>query len=179
MTIPYNLNIPFSTHNPSVDQPNMEINTNNIASIIAIDHVAFNTAGSGQHNQVTFNANNVPGGFSPPVFYTNNDAFSIPQLFYATQDAAHSTNQYVAMASGSVLVLGGIIIKWGGAGTIGTPVNFTPAFPNNCFSVQITGTSSLYSGGFVVTAKSKTTFTVARTDGHSGATGYSYLAIGN
>jgi hypothetical protein len=183
MSITYNLNIPFSTHNPSSDQPLMETNTNSIASIIAVDHVGFNVTGagevSGQHEQVTFNSNNVPAAFTYPILYTNNDASANPQLFFSTTSAANSTNQYVAAGNGSVLLLGGIIIKWGFAATFGVAIPFVSAFPHNCFVVQLTGTSSLYTGGFVVTAVTPSNFTSARTYGHSGATGYYYVAIGN
>jgi hypothetical protein len=71
-----------------------------------------------------------------------------------------------------------MILKWGNSGTIGSPVAFTSPFPQACFSVIITGTSSLYTGGFVVTSINQTNFTVTRTSG-SGATGYYYIAIGN
>lgn len=64
MSIPYTKDIPAANNNPSNDQPNMEINTNSINDIIAIDHVTFNASGSGvvsgQHQHVTF-------GFDQPV----------------------------------------------------------------------------------------------------------------
>lgn len=177
MSIAYNTGIPASANNPSVDQPNMLTNTNNIATYVAVDHVPFNTSGSGQHEQVTFNSNNVPGGtVSPPVLFTN-AAPTLPQLFFYSGTAAQGANQYVAAASGSTFLLGGIILKWGNSATIGS-VSFPVAFPNNCYAVVITGTSTLYTGGFVVSAVSASAFTVARTSG-SGATGYYYIAIGN
>src|ERR1700729_2313552 len=154
MTIAYNLGIPNAPDNPSIDQPNMKTNNDNIATYVAVDHVGFNTAGSGQHNQITFHANNVPAvPTAPPVLFTNNDAFSLPQLFYYSGDAAHSSSQYVASPNGSTFLLGGIIIKWGMGALTGLPgpsVTFPVAFPNNCYSVTITGSSTLYTGGFVV-----------------------------
>ena len=139
MTIPYNLNIPFSTHNPSVDQPNMLTNTNSIASLVAVDHVAFATAGSGQHNQVTFNANNVPSTpTSPPVLFTNTVG-GVPQLFFYS---GTTPSQYTNATSGSTYLLGGIILKWGQAnlagGSFTRNVTFATAFPNACFSVVAT-----------------------------------------
>ena len=58
MSIGYTLGIPAATHNPSSDQPNMQINNDNINSLIGIDHVTFNATGagerSGEHQHVTF-----------------------------------------------------------------------------------------------------------------------------
>jgi len=72
MSFTYNLGIPATNNNPTTDQPNMKINNDAIASIIAVDHVGFNASNGGKHNQVTFPAENVPG--SPPasggVLYT-------------------------------------------------------------------------------------------------------------
>jgi hypothetical protein len=189
MSIPYNLGIPTAGHNPSVDQPNMAINNDNIDAYVAVDHVGFNTLGSGQHEQVTFNSNNDPGGgtITPPILFTNSfdgagNALpsSLAELFFYTGAATQAKNQYVSQANGSVLLFGGIILKWGTSATIGGGgASFTPAFPNACFSVIVVGSSSLYTGGFTVTAKSASGFTVVRTDGHSGSTGYYYIAIGN
>lgn len=60
MTISYNLGIPAASHNPSTDQPDMLTNTNAVNTILAVDHVSFNTANGGQHLQSTF-----PGFASP------------------------------------------------------------------------------------------------------------------
>ena len=187
MTISYNLNIPAAANNPSTDQPNMLTNTNNIGTYVAVDHVGFNTAGSGQHNQVTFNSNNSPGAgtITPPVLFTNNQdgagnalPNSLAELFFFTGAAANAKNQYVSTANGSVLLMGGIIMKWGTGATTGSAVSFPVAFPNNAFAMVAIGSSSLYTGGFVVTALSASSFTLTRTSG-SGATGYYYIAIGN
>lgn len=193
MSIPYNLNIPLSSHNPSVDQPNMETNNNSIASIIAVDHVAFNTSGSGQHNQVTFNATNVPAvPTAPPVLFTNTqDGFGtnlpgpLAQLFYYSGDAAHGQQQYkINGTSGSVLLPMGIILKWvqqsGVATTGGTLNTFAsaglPDFPNNLFTVIVTNTLTGTLHSIAITTWAKTGFT-ARSD--SSSVGFGYLAIGN
>ena len=63
MSIPYNLGIPAANHNPSVDQPDMQENNDNISALLSVDHVTFNSfspAVSGHHLQVTFDSNNVP-----------------------------------------------------------------------------------------------------------------------
>lgn len=141
MTIAYNLGIPNAPNNPSTDQPNMKTNNDNIATYVAVDHVAFNTAGSGQHNQVTFHANNVPAPpVAPPVLFTDT-VQTLPQLKFFSGDAAHSSTQYVDAANGSTFLLGGIILKWGKviAANNNSPATFAPAFPNHCYSVTVSG----------------------------------------
>lgn len=175
-TFTYNKDIPFSTHNPSVDQPNMLTNTNSTFDWAAVDHVGFNTTGGGRHNQITFNDVSTQAVPTNPVsvLYTKNDAFSKPQLnFLNSQNFTNTLS-----GNGSVLLMGGMIIQWGFGAVTGSSVAFPTAFPNNCFSMVVTGTSPLYTGGFVVSALSKTNYTVSRTSG-SGNTGYYYIAIGN
>ena len=48
----YNNNIPFSSDNPSDDQPLMEQNTNSISTLINVDHIGFNNNNGGMHQQV-------------------------------------------------------------------------------------------------------------------------------
>jgi hypothetical protein len=54
----YTSDIPFATHKPSVDQPNMKENTNSIKSIIGTDHLTFLTASGsevdGYHKVIHF-----------------------------------------------------------------------------------------------------------------------------
>lgn len=192
MGIPYNTGIPAASHNPSVDQPNMLVNTNSIAQYVAVDHVPFNTSGSGEHEQVTFAANNVPTVTTPPVLFTNsqdghgnNLPGMLAQLFFYSGAAAGGQNQYeISGTSGSVLLPMGIIIKWvqqaGVATTGGTTNTFASAgladFPNNLFTVVVTNTntSTLHSIG--ISGWAKTGFT-AKSD--SSSVGFGYIAIGN
>lgn len=59
--VTYNLNIPNPPDNPSLDVPLMKTNTNAVDTILAVDHVSFNTANGGTHKQVTFISENAPG----------------------------------------------------------------------------------------------------------------------
>jgi hypothetical protein len=180
MSISYIPNIPLSTNNPSVDQPNMETNTNSISSWVAVDHVGFNVSSpevSGQHLQVTFNSNNVPTTpTSPPVLFTNTVG-SLPQLFFYS---GASTNQYTNGVNGSTFLLGGMILKWGG-GTAnsgaGTTNSFASAFPNACYQVIVCSTDPSFTGQISVTSTSTGSFVCKRNSG-SGVTGISYIAIG-
>jgi hypothetical protein len=181
MSISYVPNVPLATNNPSVDQPNMETDTNAVLAWVAVDHVGFNVSSpevSGQHLQVTFNSNNVPATpTSPPVLFTNTVGSS-PQLFFYS---GSTYNQYVNGTNGSTYLLGGLILKWGFSAVTGSSMSFTslgiPAFPNAAYSMTVTGAATAYTGGFVVSALSSTAFTVSRTSG-SGNTGYYFIAIG-
>lgn len=189
MSLTFTTGIPAGPHNPSVDQPPMMVNNDNIAAFVAIDHVGFNVmapAVSGQHLQVTFNSNNVPSvPTSPPVLFTNNDAFNTPQLFFYSGAAAKTTDQYTASANGSTFLLGGIIVKWGSVtATDNTTISFPKAFPNNCYNVQITVNATTVlptlvtvsgapiAGGFTPRVKDTNGTTVA-------PIAIFYLAIGN
>lgn len=143
MSISYNLGIPASGNNPSQDQPNMQNNNDNIGSYVSVDHIGFTSSGdtgiSGHHKQVTFDNNYVPAvPTSPPVLFTNT-VQGLPQLFFYSGDAAHSSTQYVDSANGSTFVLGGIIMKWGAVNaTDNNTIGFPVVFPNHCYNVQIT-----------------------------------------
>lgn len=190
MTIAYNLGIPNSPNNPSTDQPNMKTNNDNIATYVAVDHVGFNTSGSGQHNQVTFNANNVPTTpTSPPVLFTNN-VLTVPQLFFYS---GPTFNQYSAVAGGatggSAFLLGGIILKWG---TLNAPDNTAiqistyagSVFPNNCFAVYPVIIKSNTSNPINVTVsnisdKDHFTLRISFQTGGTTSSNIYFLAIGN
>ena len=91
MSIPYNINEPAANVYPGDSQPRMLVNTSSISTIISVDHVGFNTPGGGQHEQVTFNGNNVPaapvGVIS--VLYTNDGIANppVPELFWKNSQA--------------------------------------------------------------------------------------------
>lgn len=143
MTYSY-FNTPNANDDPADDQPQMNTNFSSISSLISVDHVGFNVTGGGQHEKVTFNANNVPSvPTSPPVLFTDT-VNGISQLFFYSGDAAHSSSQYVYASNGSTLLLGGIILKWGTYATGGDNANisFVSAFPNNCYQVLITPISA-------------------------------------
>ena len=102
MSFTYNLNIPFAPNNPSADQPLMETNTNSINNLLAVDHVSFNTLGGGQHLQVTFNSENVPGVQTDPtsVLYTAGiGASTKANLFFRNSIAIFQINLIKAFAT--------------------------------------------------------------------------------
>jgi len=88
----FNTGIPASGNNPSVDQPDMLTNNVSTNSILAVDHVTFNSSGTGgagasggQHLQVTFNGKNAAGAQTDPIstaFTASGTASSNAYLLY-------------------------------------------------------------------------------------------------
>jgi hypothetical protein len=186
MTFPINVTVPGTNNDPADDQPLMQTNFGNINSYLQVDHTNPAAPGAGQHEQVTFNSNNVPSGtVSPPVLFTN-DVNSLPQLFFYSGTTAQGSTQYVQAAQGSTFLLGGIILKWGLIGLTpnNTTISFPVAFPNNCFSVVLTINDATQKQAFLNVSQgtlTKTGFTVKTINASGSATtiGFYYMAIGN
>lgn len=62
----YNAGIPATNNDPSVDQPNMQTNTNSINGIFPVDHFGFNNNLGGWHNVI-----HMPRQLSPPPAVTS------------------------------------------------------------------------------------------------------------
>ena len=188
MSFTYTTDIPDGPNNPSNDQPDMKINTNSIDSIIAVDHVGFNTAKGGFHKQVKFSANQSAPGFGTGVgdIYANT---AVGNSWPFWQNALGSTQlagpTSTSASNGSTYLPGGIILKWGFVNSItnGT-VTFTTAFPNNIFAVM---TTAYYSGsasgvGATTLRKSQvlvTGFEWTFNTNASNYTGFNWIAVGN
>lgn len=190
MTFPF-FNTPNANDDPADDQPQMNANFASTSGILAVDHVSFNTPGGGQHEQVTFNADNVPSvPTSPPVLFTNNQdgagnnlPGSLSQLFFYSGTATAGKNNYVVTPNGSIMVMGGLIVKWG---IISSPSDnvFLPfpfPFPNNCYTVVATpmksGSTASLQGFTIKTLPTVSGFTI-RFSGTS-LDAVTYIAIGN
>lgn len=127
----YTRDIPFSSHNPSVDQPDMQINNNSIQDIIAVDHYGFNDGDnfSGYHKII----HEPPQGIWDPVTRTGNPAaIAGLQETFALSYTPDYTNavtdtQLFSMTGGGGLSqltgsssttdgwqwIGGVLIQWG------------------------------------------------------------------
>lgn len=190
MTFSY-FNTPNASDDPADSQPQMNTNFASLSSLIGVDHVSFNIPGGGQHEQITFNANNPPSvPTTPPVMFINSvdgagNALpgGLSQLFFYSGNAVQGQNNYVETPNGSVMVMGGIIVKWG---IIASPIDnvFLPfpfSFPNNCFTVVATplksGATSNLQGFTIKNTPISSGFTI-RFSGTS-LDGVSYIAIGN
>jgi len=130
-TFTYNNLVPASANNPSVDQPDMLINSASIASIVAIDHVGFNTAEGGTHNQSTYNRL----GAKPTVTGTQVAVYgkvsgAITELFYENSAGTEYrlTGSASVAANGYTTLFGGLLMKFG---TVSVGPNTTAVFTFN------------------------------------------------
>lgn len=90
MSFSYDPTLPNPPDDPADDVDQMQVNSQSISDLISVDHVGFNTAGGGEHDQVTFNNKNVPGAQTDPksVLYTDSGtASTVSQLLYINQNA--------------------------------------------------------------------------------------------
>lgn len=140
----YNNGVPDGPDNPSDDQPDMKINTQSIESIIAVDHISFNTNGGGIHKQVTLLNQNAPGlGDGNGVLYANvvngeswpiwqNNLGSTTLMSSATNNG---TNGYTSLPGG-MLIQWGLVAAPGISGAVVFPTPFLAATPP--FTIQLT-----------------------------------------
>lgn len=185
----YTSSIPATNNDPADDQPLMQTNFSSISSLLAVDHVGFNTANGGMHNQITFPANNVPSvPTSPPVLFRNiqdgagnNLPGSVPQLFFYSGTSGQGQNNYIAQSNGSTMLMGGIILKWGSSSWPGQSgyVNFASAFPNNCFAVICQNANSGNNTTNINVIGTATNRFQVFSPNNSGGSNLFYIAIGN
>lgn len=113
----YNIAVPATNNDPSVDQPDMLINTANGALIWDVDHVGFNTNNGGTHLQTTFISKNPAGAQTDPssVLYTGNGTASTKaDLFFRNQNGIFRPNMIKAAGVfTTVAVSGGVAIDMG------------------------------------------------------------------
>jgi len=62
LNLNYNRDIPFATHNPSVDQPDMQTNTNSVDTWVTVDHHGFQDNEGGYHTVIHQDPNTSIGG---------------------------------------------------------------------------------------------------------------------
>lgn len=115
-------NIPAASHNPSVDQPDMQVNTNSTDSLIEVDHYSFNDNNGGLHKQSTY-VNQTAPTTAPGQFalYSKTDGaaksllFSIRDGNAATETQLNSTliNAPNTTFNGFSYLPGGLLIQWG------------------------------------------------------------------
>lgn len=197
-------NIPNPPNNPIQDVPNMQTNTNSISSLIAIDHIGFNTNGSGIHQQVTFpNSVSDPGlGDGNGVLYAKlqngrswpfwtNGAGQVFQLFggnvpgftsFAVDTAYGAPPAGFTQTGGYTLLPGGLILQYGFYGKTGAlGASGTIQYPitfNNFFSVTLS-LRRASSGNQTITVSSISTSSFNFLSSSSSSDGVNWMAIGN
>src|SRR2546430_8289315 len=119
----YTTNIPLATNEPSVDQPNMKINTNSINSIIGVDHLTFGTATGTQSDGYHKVIHSVPQVSDPVAIAGFGQVYTKTvsgdqQLFYESGGGVKTQltgpNAVSAAATGYVWLPGPILMQWGG-----------------------------------------------------------------
>lgn len=191
----YNLNIPNPPNNPQTDVPNMKINTNSISSLLSIDHIGFNTNGSGIHKQVTLKNKAAPGlGDGDGVLYANlqggqswpfwQNALGSIQLLNGQPNTASAT-QGITYLPGKVILIWSSQTLDNNGNTIrdNSPFLFPfGGFSSNCFTVLFNAekSSTGAEGLWIKTGTlSKTGFSIHTSASSGQLSPFYYVAIGN
>lgn len=196
----YTTGIPATNNNPSVDQPNMAVNTNSINNIIGEDHYTFNDSRGGMHQWVRMPVI----GSIPPVLmsgqgtiYTktrttttgNNEG----SLFFTSDNNGHeyqltrtispSFSTFAnAVGNGWTFLPGQLLYEYGVAtkNTDGT-VLFAVPFSTGVFAINCTVFQNSNNRAFIqVKTSSLSGFTVASRDssGNDTSNTFYWTAIG-
>jgi len=167
MTYSYNTSVPATNNNPSTDQPDMLTNTQSINSIIGVDHVSFNTASGGTHQQVTFSSKNTPAAQTDPqsVLYTASGTGSsnallsfrnAAQIFPISIIKAYARFTFAAPSTVTIQQSFNISSITCASATSPFVINFTTAMATSNYGVFLT--PSFGSGsGFIISALTPTT----------------------
>ena len=173
MSIGYNPSIPNPPNDPADDVFVMQTNAAAIAQYVAVDHVAFNTAVSGQHKQVTFN--NVlsmdPDQTAPVSTLYTKDVNGSPQLFFQNGDdptdveqissgggsglfVLYNPNVTVTVANITNLTGQGYYAIVGGITYFTINVGYASSTGNSAFSFQLPSAPAVTGGSYVVGGQS-------------------------
>lgn len=151
----YTTDIPNAPHDPSADQPIMEVNTNSINGILDVDHYGFNDNHGGIHRKSTYPAQGSnPSTDSGEIAVFGKTGPSGTELFMIRDNVAGTLTNLttskvaapVVTANGYSWLPGGILVQWGivnkGSSSSGS-VSFNTAFLS-VVNIQITliGSSS-------------------------------------
>lgn len=202
-----NPNIPFATNNPSVDQPNMQTDTNSFINWTDVDHNGYNVQQGGYHTVVHCVDNVVDPPNVPPAgpLLGAGEYYAKTVTDFATDTAAFfqtaggriiqltMNTTPVAATNGYSYLPGGIAIQWGQAtftssGHTQAAINFGTAnrnFPTACFVVipnliLPVGSSTTVSS-INITAISKTSFSWVYNGSSQGGANIiiQWIALGN
>lgn len=187
----YNRDIPNAPNNPSIDQPRMKVNNNNIQDLLGVDHVSFNAANGGYHTDIHLINN---GGDPAAVanvgqLYTKNVAAQV-NLYYESDLGIVTllTNNFARNANGFFLIGGvagqAILVRWGkAAATSGVAVPFgAPNFSAPPYTIQLSVNSNSTKHRTFVSYNTATNAsfipTLLDTNGNNESDTIDWLAIG-
>lgn len=198
----YNPAIPNGPNSPSADQPIMKQNAASINSIIAVDHIGFNTNNGGWHTIIHQPVQGSAPAVTPGITqlyslnYTPNSTVTSTgtQLFMTNSGGTiqmTGTSQQTdgwAWFNGMLYQWGRITGKSGAWPTTDQTLTFKDRvagaipFSNNCFAVTTTfiGPSSSSTGDICINSVSATNFHWQFTGSSSASfDGFYWMAIGN
>jgi hypothetical protein len=177
-------NIPLATDIISISQGDLKNNFGSLSTAWDVNHNDFNVANAGKHKFAEFpNQLADPATAAAETTIYAKDVSGSSRLFYREESSGtvrQFTGPIVAASPGSTFLPGGIIIKWGLAGSVGdnAVISFVNPFPNNCFSVTVSQVAaSIPSSSFVV--KDGSVGTSSFTVRVQGTVSLYYQAIGN
>jgi|SRR5690606_35159803 len=138
-TFTYNENIPAASNLLSDDQPNLETNTNSIASILGgdstVDMIGFGNANGGWHRQLTYVVQgSAPGSASGQARTYSKTSSGSSEIFLQRDNVATeiqlTRGTPSAATSGFTFLPGGILLQWvqrTATGAFNWPTAFTTA----------------------------------------------------
>lgn len=134
-----------------------------IDTAFKVDHYALNDANQGKHNAIHLP---VVAALPFPATAANEIAiYNRANALYMRDPSSGAEMQIsggvtTAGATGSTVLPGGIILKWGSLSfthPTTTTVTFAVAFPTSCYNVQVTNISSNWAGVFPTVSTLSTT----------------------
>lgn len=149
----YNTDIPNPPNLPSVDVPNMKVNTNSIASVLGVDHYAFGNVNGGLHKWVQMpTVGSIPSfNSSTSNLYGKTVSGPTAQLFYSpgtsgneyqlTRASSSNFATFAAATNGWTFLPGGLLLQYGSVASPGagpSTVSFPFTFSSAVYSIQFT-----------------------------------------
>jgi len=180
----YTNSIPAPSSTPSIDVPNMQINTQSINSILGgdptVDMIGFGNSNGGWHNWITFIQQGSNPGSATGQYRSFNKAVSGSSELFAQKDGVSSPIQLTrgvpsAADGGYTYLPGGLLMQWKNvaiSSSTGT-FTFTVPFTTSLLSVMLGPQQNI---NMYVSSSSTTAVTVTRSG--SGASGCWVTVIG-
>jgi len=150
-TFSYSDQVPVASAPPNSSPGAFVTNFTSIDDLIGVDHISFNEASGGTHNQSTYQDKAVTPVPGNQVIVNAKTTSAKCELFMqrngesAIQLSADAGNPSIGgypnlNTQGQTFLPGGIIYKWGYVQAVSyvATVNFTTAFPNQCLSATAT-----------------------------------------
>jgi len=194
LALTYTKDIPDPPSSPSVDVPNMKVNTNSINTIWTRDHFTFESDNAGLHNRVQLVEINtaLPVGLrnigSGTLFTKISPSPLEGNLFFYRIGAGAAIQMTgpsspIIAQNGSSFLPGGIMFQWGAVSPIvvgDNPISFNTVFPNAIYNIQITVVNQFADSIVTVKPLGVTTsgFIAVKSIGGTG-TGIFWTAIGS